>query len=365
MPLHSKRYLRKVSSLLTAVSLLLFSLPATIHAAGSFQALGVTISSTAAKQTGVSYTPNITLGTTDNVQQIDIQFATSDTGSPVRPSGLSLSTASLGSTTGLDGSWSLSTSNVATGLLSLVRATPVSMTSGTAISFALTGITNPAIGDCNPSTPTLTDTCYLIVTTFSDAGSTAVDTGSIAVKITEDPYLTFTVEGVAASTTTNGITSSYTSTSTSLPFGTLPVNTPKYITQKLTVSTNAPNGYTVYAELSESLSAIYQSSTFSPFGATNATWTSPQAWMTPTGQTSNSNTGWMGANITDTTVTGWSSGTSLKFGPISTSKKPITTSSGPQRSGKVTYITYVVGVNSLQGGNVYNGAISYHVEAEY
>jgi hypothetical protein len=70
---------------------------------------------------------------------------------------------------------------------------------------------------------------------------------SVRVTATVDPTITFTVAGVNSSTSTCGITTDVTSTATTVPFGTLALNTFKEAAHTLTVSTNAASGYSVTA----------------------------------------------------------------------------------------------------------------------
>jgi len=355
--------IRKISSLLLAV-IFATSLPFSTVQAADFSPFGISISDTTAKQTGVTYTPNFTTATTSLVQEIDFDFSTTSGGS-TRPAGMGLSGTSLGATTGLDNAWVMDLTHYSTGLIKLTHTGgATSIPSGTAITVALPNITNPAIRDCDAGSTTLTDTCYLRVTTYSDLGSTTVDSSNIGFTLSEDPYMVFKVEAVSSGTTTDGITSTLSSTPTTIDGGTLLQDTPQYLTQKITVTTNAPNGYSVYAYLENPLTSDNSSSIFSPFGATNATWSTPQLWTDPTGSVANSNSGWIGANISDTGVTGWST-TSQLFGPISTTPREITNSAGAQPTGKVTYITYGLEVNKLQPSDRYTGIINYRVEARY
>jgi len=180
----------------------------------------------------------------------------------------------------------------------------------------------------------------------------------------EDPSLTFEVFSVAAGTTNNGITTNETSSANGLPFGRIASGQVRYVAQRLRIVTNAPSGYTVNARLSEDITGGYAGSVIDPFSATNASWTTPQLWSTPVGTTPNSDTGWFGANTTDTRVAGWASA-SQKFGPISAVAHPVATSSGPDRGGTNVYVTYALGVNSIQPSDIYNGKIVYEVQASY
>lgn len=80
---------------------------------------------------------------------------------------------------------------------------------------------------------------------------------AVRVTATVAPILTFTLTGVAASTSTCGVNTVAVSTPISVPFGTLTANDASYnhMAQLLTVSTNASGGYSVTASESAALTA--------------------------------------------------------------------------------------------------------------
>lgn len=355
---------RRLTAVVICTVLLLCVFNVQLAFAASLTSMSDTLSDTSTGQTGVSHTISFTTATTDTLRQISVQFTTA-TGTVNKPAGLDLSSESLTSITGAGSGWSLNGSGSSTGSFYLSNSGN-SVSSGTTITIVIAGITNSAIDDCQPSTnDTLTDTCAVDITTYSDAGSTIVDDGTTTYTVTEDPILTFNVEAVSSGSTHNGITTTQTSTSTSIPFGRIQANnSPEYIAHKITITTNAPHGYTVNAYLADSLKGTYNNAVISPFGAINATWSTPQLWSSPTGTTANTDTGWIGANTTDTSVTGWSSA-SQKFGPVSIVAHPVATSSSPSRSGKVVYVTYGIEVNAAQPSDTYTGNIIYDVQARY
>lgn len=72
------------------------------------------------------------------------------------------------------------------------------------------------------------------------------DTGATAPNIaTEGPALSFTVSGLASGTITEGITTDAPTTATAMPLGTLPVNALTEVAQRLTITTNAMEGYRI------------------------------------------------------------------------------------------------------------------------
>lgn len=334
-----------------------------VFAAG-LTSLSDTMSNSYALQTGVNHTISFTTATTSTLERIAIQFTTTS-GSVSKPAHLDLNNISLASITGAGTGWTSNISAYATGGLYLANS-GTTVNSGSVVTFELDGLTNSAIDDCQPSTnDTLTDTCSIDITTYSDNGITVVDSGTATYTVIEDPVLTFNVEAVSSGTTHNGITTTQTSTSTTIPFGRIQANSsPEFIAHKLTITTNAPRGYTVNAYLADNLKGSYNSAEISPFGAVNATWSTPQLWSSPTGTTANSDTGWIGANTTDGRVSGWSSA-SQKFGPISVVAHAVATSTGPDRSGTVVYVTYGLEVNAAQPSDTYTGNIIYDVQARY
>ncbi len=83
---------------------------------------------------------------------------------------------------------------------------------------------------------------------FDVAASSSVAASSTYPSLsTGGSSLTFTVDGLDSGTVTEGQTTGVTTTPTSIPFGTLPFGSPTAAAQRLTVTTNANQGYQVYA----------------------------------------------------------------------------------------------------------------------
>jgi hypothetical protein len=122
----------------------------------------------------------------------------------------------------------------------------------------LTGITNGSTAG----------TAYFVqFSTFNntDCATTPVDNATIAfiyvngqtVSATVDPTLTFTIAGVASGqTVVTGATTTVTSTSTTVPLGTLSTGANAIAAQDLTVGTNANSGYTVTAKYTAALASL-------------------------------------------------------------------------------------------------------------
>lgn len=179
----------------------------------------------------------------------------------------------------------------------------------------------------------------------------------------ETPSLVFTIEGIGSGITNNGITTDIASTFNTIPFGILKMATPKYAAQKLTVTSNALNGYTVNIKLDGYIQGLYPANKIDPFGATNVSWETPQNWSSPNGVQSNTDSGWVGANTSDTRVTGWSNA-SGKFGPLSSTAHTIMYST-TKEAGLSKYISFAIETNQYQPSDTYAGTILYNIIPTY
>jgi hypothetical protein len=168
---------------------------------------------------------------------------------------------------------------------------------------ATTGIN----GDQQIINPTATTTSYAI-----DIGGTMADAGQVRVAIIDEVVvsadvntsLSFVVSGVNAGATVNASPTTTTGTSThvTLPFGTLPINQSRMLAQRLNVSTNATNGYSVTVEhtldLRSGAGAIIDGFADGVFV------TNPTAWQGPSADISDPKSyGHWGLTSTDGTTT--------------------------------------------------------------
>jgi len=196
----------------------------------------------------------------------------------------------------------------------------------------------------------------------SATNTTSAASSTLIIQLQETPIadLSFTVEGVSAGVTTNGITTSEASDYYTLPFGNLAFGSPKYVAHRLSATTNASRGYTVTMKLSNFLQGNYPANNIDPF---ISTWNTPTTWTEPVGLTANTNTGWFGANTSDTRVSGWSAAAS-KFGPVNNSANTVMSATGPD-TGTSAYVTYAVEVNIFQPADLYSGSIIYDILPTY
>jgi len=198
----------------------------------------------------------------------------------------------------------------------------------------------------------------------SDSQTTSVSSSWLIIRAgAVDPEITFTIEGVPQGETHNGVTTSVTSTITSLSFDHVTVGVPVYAAHKLTITVNqAPSSYTADVILSNPLQGQYPANNIDPFIGGGASWSSPQSWTSPTGTTANTNTGWIGANTSDTDVGGWGSGSSL-FGPISDTAVQVANST--EGVTKTIYVSYGLEVNANQPADSYVGTLIYNILPKY
>jgi hypothetical protein len=107
----------------------------------------------------------------------------------------------------------------------------------------------------------------------------------------------------------------------------------------------------------------YPANEIDAFAVAGVSWTNPLGWASPDGTTPNANTGWIGANTTDTRVNGWGSADQL-FGPVSTTSHPVMAATGAD-TGTTVYVTYGIEVNLLQPTDLYVGSLLYNIIPTY
>ncbi len=359
----SKRELKLIASLALVV---LLSLPPMVNVfvlkanAGTFTNAKMSITNSQAGATNVTYTGSFTASASTAIQRITIQFCTTASGACTKPTGMT-TTGAAGRVTNINGTSPSDTFGVDGTLRT--DFTPVSQ-SPLAISYAVNGITNPTA----PNT-----TSYARITTYSDAGSTVIDsvtvafavldTNSIAVSATVDPLFTFTVTPVTTGSVNGDAVNVLGTTSTAISFGSLNTTTASVSAHDLTVVTNAANGYQITAS-----SAATAQSGFPPLvsGSTNnidnftGSNASPTSWSAPGGSSANANTGFFGYTTNDSTLC---TGTPDRFtngGPnyagFSTTGQEVACNSAAVTT-ETTRVGWKVAINALQPSGTYTGTV--------
>ncbi len=208
----------------------------------------ITLSDARPSQTSTTHTIGWTAATTATLKCIAYKYTTTATGSTV-PTGIDTTGAVKGTFTNLTASdWTLdATTN---GTLLLTFATGASVTASTAVTTPFTTMTNTSTAGTffvKINTYTNTDCSTGATDSVTIAAST---TAAVTVSATVDPSLTFSVAGIAASTSykSAGLTTSSgcSDTATAVTFpASMAINTNYNCAQQLTVSTNGSGGYTV------------------------------------------------------------------------------------------------------------------------
>src|SRR6266568_858893 len=239
------RFRRTISGRLAicmAIAGLFFAaaLPAlSVHAA-QITSRKVTLSSSAASGTGVTYTFNFTVPTTGTpVKSLDILLCTTASGACTGSSGtttggsLSSQPTGLGAASGWTGTFT--TNN----RLQIADSSNATNPAG-AVALVFGGITNPT---------TANTSFYARITTYSDASwTTTIDAGTVAAATANQITVSATVpESLTFCTGTSGITSSSCAgaTGTSVSLGVLTTSSTGSGTSQIGVTTNAGSGYNV------------------------------------------------------------------------------------------------------------------------
>jgi hypothetical protein len=212
-----------------------------------------------------------TVTTSLAVHCIKVTFS-SASASVVTPSGFTAAAATVNagstlinsSTTG----WANTTPTANT--ITYINATGVTPLSATS-TFILDNVTSSSTADTG---------YFYKLSTFSNgdcatgpidnAAVQFINTNGSTLSLTVDNTLSFTVNAVASGGACAGVTSNATTTSTTIPFGTVTAATNGLACQNLTAATNATNGYTIYIrETGPLTNGIAQ--TFADWTGTNIT----------------------------------------------------------------------------------------------
>jgi hypothetical protein len=255
---------------------------------------------------------------------------------------------------------------------------------GQAISITI-GNTNGTNTPISPSASTshtegTADTYPIVVNNFA-AG---VDPNSVApvdktnarlaliepvrVTATVDPTINFAITGVASGQTRCGVTTDATTTVSSVPFGTMALNTFKNLAHQLTVSTNASGGYVVTASENDQLGKDGGTTPFIPDSTGNGAGMTESTFAEWTTTTING-FGFSIQNIDATavpfqytTATGACTGTfcARQFADIQGAETPQTVmSSTTVANAEDIYVCYRLGVGATQASGDYENQITY------
>jgi len=240
----------------------------------------ISLSDSRPSETSVEYDSDWDNVTTSAIQCIQIQFCDAADCSGSIPTDMDTTGGSL-DTSNTDyvptpGDWTtdFTTTN---GTVQITYGTGETPASSSDRTIALDGIDNGSTADTG---------YYVKINTYNDTdcSTSPVDDGVISyiytsgqsVSMTVDPSISFSLSSVAASESVNSATTTETSTTSTIPLGTVTDSTNGIAAHDLTVTTNAENGYTVYARYTAK--PTYSSATIDDISGTND---SPASFPSP------------------------------------------------------------------------------------
>lgn len=210
-----------------------------------------------------------------------------------------------------------------------------------------------------------------IASSGGDAGAARVAIlPNVTVTATVDTSFSFTVAGLATSTTYNGITTTGSSTATALPFNTLTPFASSTLGQTLTVTTNARNGFAVTVQENQPLTSA-TGAIISLFD-NGATTTDPITWADPNNTLNDPATyGHFGVSSDDSDMTGAANQFTgaLYAGNIDVPRQVFSNpgpSDGKQQDTGFAHVMYTIEVGTLQpAGNDYTNILTYVATPTY
>jgi hypothetical protein len=300
-PKNVREKLAKITAVV--VALMGVSLTSGVATAATFTSASVALSDPRPSATS-GYTVTVSSVTSASIKCVQLIWSTTS-GNEVNPTGFD---ATAGTVTGgssslvNNGTWTLTRSD-GTGASAgadnkwqYTDATGVTPSTLTNATFVTAGITNSNVADTGYFLKVSTYSDQTCVTPRDNATVQFINTNGQTLSLSVDGSLTFTVSGLTPTDTcSDGSTNpSVTSTSTTIPFGTVVAATPKTACQKLTASTNATNGYTIYLRYTAPPTNATSDSITDASGTNNA----PATFASVNAQ------GAYGYSTSDTTLTG-------------------------------------------------------------
>ena len=342
-----------------------------------------------------TFTFKFKVASTTTLKGLNFTFATTPSGATTVPSSLTNATPVLSpantvtfQSTGVAG-WTAATTGP--GVINVTNAAGATvMTAGDNVIVVLSGINNNiTTGGTQCDTAPDSDTCYVRVSTYSDATNTTLVDSSVGsytviypttVTATVDPSLVMTIIGVAGgSITTNdpqAVTATSvvaTTTTNTIPFGNVGVGVANMAQQGLTVATNAQYGYNVYQKFvglggtPDMMQGSNTTNNLDPYVNGGATFVAPTLFNTaPLGNVASVNTGVVGIRTSNAFVPNF--GTNDFYAPPAVGLaigNAVMTSVTPDNGLTTTWVTYKIRTNSYQPADKYTGTVVYQAVATY
>ena len=320
----------------------------------------VSLSDSRISQASVTYTIEFDNVTTSPIKCIQAAFKDAATGGN-KPTGMTITSLALSGTSDYiptPASWTPS-NNDTTGVSSITFATGETPASAADRTLVLTTITNGSTAETG---------YFLQFSTYNnvDCATSPVDSATImfiwtngqAVSLTVDPSLSFTITSRSSATSVNGATTTVTTTSTTVPFGVVTSSSNAIAAQRLTVSTNAQGGYTVYTRYTGVLTSL-SADTITDHTGTNASPTTFSAAGTESfGYTTTDST--LGTGTADR----FTSSGGNKWAAFTTGNLEVAYDAGPV-SAQTTDVGYQVGIAGATEAGSYTSTVIYTATPTY
>jgi hypothetical protein len=201
-------------------------------------------------------------------------------------------------------------------------------------------------------------TTYKIKVKARYGADTETGFSQTATAATAAPSLTITFAGVNSGNTFDGETTTITSTSTAIAYGTLVINTPAIAAHQVTVTTNATAGYSTTVRQDGNLRTT-SSNEISPVSGTNA---SPASWP------GSITTGRFGYHTSDEDLCTGSAtrfSTNNTWAALDTTPYEVGCNTGPVTGGETTTITYKLEAGTVQEAGTYTNTVTYISSAQF
>lgn len=195
---------------------------------------------------------------------------------------------------------------------------------------------------------------FRLYDTTSSSTVSFVPVGAHPSLATGGAELSFSIDGLPVATSTEGVTTDVETTATTVPFGALLLSTPVEAAHRLSVSTNASQGYKIFALQRQGL--LSTSAEIDPVSATNET---PDGWATACGGGA---AGCFGYHSGEDVLAGGSTRFTANdtYAAFSSVPKEIAYNAGPATD-KRTDIVYKVEARDLQEAGAYESSVVFIV----
>ena len=341
-----------------------------------------------------TFTFKFNVASTTTLKGFNFTFATTPSGATTVPSSLTNAAPALSpagtvtfQATGVAG-WTVATTGP--GVLNVNNASGATvMTSGDLVTIVISGVNNNiTTGGTQCDAAVDSDTCYVRVSTYSDATNTTLVDSSVGsytvinpttVTATVDPSLVMTLSGVAAANITTNDAQAITvgsvvatTTTNTIPFGNVGVGVANMAQQGISVATNSQYGYQVFQKFvglggtPDMMQGTTVANNLDPFVEGGATFALPKVFAAPTGVVASVNSGEVGVRTSNANVANF--GTNDFYAPPAVGNaigNAVMTSVIPDNGAVTTWVTYKIRVNSYQPADKYNGTVVYQAVANY